>query len=117
MSNNGLISGNGRLIGTLSNNSTGEVRASTGERLTFSNPTALGGGFNGNSGQINLLGGIVEFGGQLINQSTGRINGRGVLRTGGGVNNSATIAFSADTTDVFGPVINNNPGKIIITGN
>jgi len=107
--NSGLITGNGRISGILNNSAAGEIRASAGERIAFTN----GGGFSSNAGNINLFGGTVEFD-QLTNN--GRITGRGVFLTDGGLSNNGTATFSGGTSDILGNVVNNAAARVIVTG-
>lgn len=108
LSNQGLLAGTGRIIGTLYNISDGEVRVSGAEQLRFD------GTDHANDALVSLLGGIADFRGTLAN--TGRITGRGGLNTTG-LDNSGTIALSAGVTDIHGDVTNNASGKIIVSGN
>jgi T5SS/PEP-CTERM-associated repeat protein len=111
LTNNGLVRGDGTLsAGSFVNGSAGEVRVSGAEQL---NITA--GSFS-NSGQINLFGGLFETNASLTNNPTGRISGRGVLRSGNLANNG-TIALSAGVSDVFANLTNNATGKTLVTGN
>jgi T5SS/PEP-CTERM-associated repeat protein len=116
ITNNGLISGNGRLGGsTLQNASLGEIRASAGNTITFA---GVGGS---NQGAIRLIGGMVEFFGPLTNNTAGNITGRGSLKTGGvGLTNYGHLALSSGVSDVFGDVTNStgNPAiGISVSGN
>jgi hypothetical protein len=102
MSNSGLIRGEGRIVGNVTNATGGEIRAEAGKRLKLQ-------GTNGtNAGKINLQGGTAEFTQALTNGATGQILGRGALSVGGtGLNNQGHVAFSSGITDVFGDVVNN----------
>ena len=106
--NAGRIQGSGTIFGSLSNQTVGEVRAALGERLAFSTTGS-------NAGQINLVGGEVEFGGTLSNTTTGRISGRGLLRAAS-TDNAGTAGFSAGVSDVFGAFNNVGSGKTIVSG-
>ena len=110
VANQGKVLGSGAVAGTLSNSAAGEVRAGLGERIAF---TGTATSFNG--GQINLLGGEVEFGGTFTNQLAGRVNGRGLLRASV-ISNFGTMTFSAGISDVFGDLTNIANAKTIITG-
>ena len=107
LANSGLIRGDGRIDNALSNAADGEVRAETGRRTLFT------GAGNTNAGEINLLGGTVEFDLDLTNSASGFIAGRGTLIANGGLSNGGVMAFSG-VTDVFGDVT--NPGTIVVTG-
>jgi T5SS/PEP-CTERM-associated repeat protein len=115
LANNGLIRGEGKLTASVTNNSTGELRAESGRRIKFE-------GLNGaNAGQINLQGGTAEFVQPLTNSITGQIVGRGTLITGGtGLTNVGHIALSSGISDIFGDVLNNTGNAargISISGN
>jgi len=109
LSNNGLLSGDGRIDNVLENLPNGEVVVASGEQLTF---TDTG---NTNAGQITLLGGTAIFQQDLTNQASGVILGNGTLRSDFVTINEGTMAFSA-TTNVVGDVMNNAAGTIISTG-
>lgn len=108
MTNAGKIQGSGTVFGSLTNQAGGEVRAAAGERVAFAS-----GGVS--AGQINLIGGEVEFGGTLNNAASGRINGRGLLRAANTIN-AGTVGFSAGVSDVFGTFANGGTGKTIVSG-
>ena len=116
LTNTGLVHGDGIIANAVTNNSGGEIRAESGDRLKFT-------GINGtNLGKINLQGGTVEFTQPLTNGvSTGQIVGRGTLIVdGAGLTNQGNIAFSSGTTDVFGDVHNSTGSTtqgITISGN
>jgi hypothetical protein len=105
--NQGLLQGTGRVLGPLDNQFQGEVRVAANEQIRFE--TAIQ---SDNSGLINLLGGFADFTGILGN--SGRITGRGTLRTSF-LANSGTFALSAGVSDIQGDVT--NTGRIIISGN
>jgi T5SS/PEP-CTERM-associated repeat protein len=110
--NQGIITGNGRIAGTIANAATGQIIANPGDRISFIN----GLGFSSNSGRIDLFGGTVEYD-QLNNSPTGRITGHGQFSTTSGLVNSGTVTLSGGDSDVLGSVITNATGKIIVTGN
>jgi hypothetical protein len=104
--NQGLLQGSGRVLAPLHNDYFGEVRIAAGEQIRFESQ------INENAGLINLLGGFADFTGGLGN--SGRIVGRGTLRTNSMVN-TGTLALSAGISDIFGDVTNG--GRIIVSGN
>ena len=111
--NNGLLRGRGRIGGRLNNQTAGEVRVSSGERLTFA--PALASGFHFNGGRLNLLGGEIDFVGSDF-RNDGAVNGRGLLRART-IFNGGQIQLSAGVSDVFGPVNNLGGGsKVIVSG-
>ena len=63
--NQGILSGTGRIGGTLENETTGQVRAATVERLVFA-----GGGNHANNGLIDVAGGTIEFTGPTRKQQS-----------------------------------------------
>jgi hypothetical protein len=113
--NSGLIRGEGKLTNSVTNISTGEIRAENAKRIKLEGTNAP------NAGQINLQGGTAEFLQPLTNSSTGQITGRGTLITGGtGLNNVGNIALSSGITDIFGDVLNDTGNAalgISISGN
>ena len=110
LTNNGLVVGSGRLTTSpLANAASGQVRASDADRLVFT------GSGNTNGGAITLLGGTVEFTQDLQNIAGGFIAGRGTLIADGGMSNTGVLAFSS-TADVFGDVVNNATGQIVVAG-
>jgi len=104
--NTGLIRGEGTIANDLAN-TTGEVRGEAGRRIAFT------GANNITSGEINLLGGTVEFTQDLTNTAGGFIGGRGTLIANGGLTNAGAVAFTG-TSDVFGDVT--NTGTIVVSG-
>jgi T5SS/PEP-CTERM-associated repeat protein len=112
--NNGLIYGSGILGGPLNNTAAGEIRAEAGNTLTFTGSAA------DNSGDVRLLGGIVDFHGPLSNATDGRITGRGTLVARAGLTNNGHVALSSGITDVYGDVANDTGDPavgIAVSGN
>ncbi len=121
LANSGLVTGSGRVDANLNNQSTGQVRIGTDERLL------LRGGSHQNNGLIDVNGGELEIAtGAFINgtanPATATIAARHAsLRFTGGMTNAGSIICSEGTCDVFGNVTNvaNQPttGRIVITAN
>lgn len=115
LTNNGTISGTGRVNASVTNQLTGILRSSGAERLV------LAGAATTNNGTIDLVGGTIEFTGQLINSGGAAVSGRGALNAstaapgGVGIVNSGVMQFSAGTMDIRGDVANNAAG-VITTG-
>jgi hypothetical protein len=107
--NQGLITGDGELGGTLTNSATGELRGEPGKSLK------LTGANNINAGQINLFGGMVEFTQNLTNNSGAFVSGNGTLKVGTLLTNSGTMNFSG-LANIVGDVTNNAGAKIISSG-
>ncbi len=105
----GLISGTGHVDARLKNE--GVVRVAADDRLVF------GYSENSNNGNIQLLGGIIEFNYGLSNGTYGVISGRGtvIVRNTNYLNNSGLMNFSGGITDVY--AFTNNSGRINIAGN
>lgn len=115
ITNQGLVTGDGRIGGPFHNAANGELRAEPGRSITLS------GANNTNADRVYLQGGTLDFLQNLTNAPTGQILGRGTLMTGGaGLNNQGHIGLSSGITDVFGDV-NNNTGVaargITVSGN
>jgi T5SS/PEP-CTERM-associated repeat protein len=116
--NSGIVTGSGQLQHQLQNNATGTVDVNTGERLIVSN----GANSSTNQGVFQLLGGRIDFTGQLTNATGGMISGRGVLATSTatpgslGLTNRGVIAISGGPGDIFGDINNESFGQIITTG-
>ncbi len=109
LTNNGLISGTGRVASVLSSSSTGEVRVDPNDSIQFQ----LAG--NGSNGKFTLNGGRIEFTHDLTLFSSATVFGRGTLIANGGLANFGTMIFSgAGNSDVFGNVTNIN--RITVTG-
>ncbi len=107
--NSGLLHGSAILSSALDNQSIGELRTLTGQWARFE------GAGNTNSGEINNFGGLVDFGKDMTNTSSGFIGGRGQFVADGGWTNEGVMAFSG-TTDILGDVINNGGGQIVTSG-
>jgi len=107
--NQGLVTGDGQLGGTFNNAIGGELRAEPGRSLK------LTGSGNGNSGQINLLGGLIEFTQNLTNSVGGFISGNGALIVRNGLVNDGTMNLSG-VANVVGDTTNAAGVKIISTG-
>lgn len=112
VSNGGLVRGNGTITANMTNNASGEVRASFGDTLTMT-------GTNGdNLGKLNLQGGALLYSNTLINDTGGKILGRGMLDVGGtGLINQGDVTLSSGVSDVFGDVLNDSTGRVIVSGN
>jgi hypothetical protein len=111
LTNNNLVSGNGRITAQVNNAAGGEIRVLGGDLLTFTAAT------NTNQGDISLLGGTVEFNQDLTNTTAGIISGTGNLITTGGLTNQGVIALSGGTSGIAGDVDNTSGGTIIVSGN
>jgi len=109
LTNTGLIRGGGTISMPVTNAAGGEIRAEIGERLKLA-------GANGtNQGTISLHGGAIEFAQTLTNGAAGNIVGRGTFLSGG-LTNQGDIGLSSGTTDVYGDVINDTGGRVIVSG-
>ena len=109
ITNQGLVTGDGELGGTFENSVAGELRAEPGRSLK------LTGSGNTSSGQINLLGGLIEFTRDLANNASGFISGNGTLIVRNGLVNRGTISFSG-SANVIGDTTNAAGGKVISGG-
>jgi T5SS/PEP-CTERM-associated repeat protein len=130
LTNQGLITGDGRINAALVNNAQGEVRAVDGERLAFTGASNVNNGaihLNratadfaatlANHNQVDVLGGFLKVTGPTINSSTGFIGGRdAVLRFDGVLSNNGRLGLSFGTSDVFGNITNAAAGRITVSG-
>ncbi|MGD9635224.1 MAG: beta strand repeat-containing protein [Pirellulales bacterium] len=121
MSNSGLVEGSGRINSPITNNSPGQIRVQSGQRLEILGAS----GTTINNGLVDVDGGTIEFGRPVTNSSaspsTGMIAAReATLRFNGSLSNNGALTFAAGVSDVFGDVTNmnnlNTPGRIIVTG-
>jgi hypothetical protein len=101
--NSGLLTGSGAIACATSNNATGKIRAESGKTLYFT-----GGLTGGNSGEMNLQGGTLDFTLAITNNAGAFITGRGALYTGG-LTNNGQMAFSGagSVTTFFDDVVHN----------
>ena len=112
LTNQGVLTGSGRIGAALGNTATGHVQIGAGQRMIFT------GSGNNNAGSVDVIGGEAQFTGDLTNAaSTGMIAGRdATLRLGGGLTNAGLVALSFGTSDVFGNISNEATGRIVISG-
>ena len=98
------LGGTLNLNGTVSNNSGGLMRATSGNKILVTN------GMASNAGIVSLAGGILDNNGNAMSNS-GQITGFGILSTGGLTNNN-NMTLTGGTTTVNGNVINSASGNI-----
>jgi T5SS/PEP-CTERM-associated repeat protein len=112
LTNRGVLEGTGRIAALLLNETAGQVRAGDGEHLRF---TAAG---NTNAGQIEAMGGQVEFLGDLTNAaSTGLIAGTdAILRFSAGLTNQGSVGLAFGGNHLFGDIANAATGTIVLSG-
>lgn len=116
--NAGIVTGSGQLQHQFINQNTGTVDLQPADRLIVNSPLLE----STNLGTIQLVGGRLDFTGQLNNAPGGFISGRGVLATSTaapgnfGLLNRGIITFSAGTGDIFGDVRHEGSGQVITTG-
>jgi T5SS/PEP-CTERM-associated repeat protein len=120
LNNQGLIAGSGRIDASLDNQSFGQVRIATGERLVFNSSN------HDNDGLVDVNGGELEiasgtFNNSTVSPSTGIIAARNAtLRFAGGLTNNGAMTFTSGVSEVFGNVTNTNalttPGRIVVSG-
>jgi hypothetical protein len=128
MNNASLVVGAGNVIGAVQNDATiraeggtlrlissgnsntasGVIEASGGNTVQFSQ------GLASNGGLIALTGGAFDNNGNVLtNAATGRIQGRGTVRTGG-LTNDGQVSFTSGTSDLFGTVQNSVGARVDI---
>jgi len=111
LTNSGVLYGEASMGNALINTAQGEVEVVAGERMRF------GGSANTNAGEINNFGGMVRFGQDLTNQSSGFIGGRDTFfRFGGGLTNAGEIGLSVGLHDILGSIANTATGRIMVAG-
>lgn len=106
LSNFGTLVGSGLVDVGLDNKATGHVRTMGNDWMRF------GGTESSNDGRITNLGGTIEFGGRLTNQTTGFVTGRGAF-VADRFDNRGSMAVSG-ASDFIGKV-NNFNGALIVT--
>jgi hypothetical protein len=114
--NNGIVrgaaTGNQRIDTNLANAAAGVVRVDGGERLR------LVGTSHTNAGTIDLNGGELQVTGTLTNNAGARIllnDGR--LQTLSGLTNNGQLQVTFGESVIFGSIITNSGGKLILSGN
>lgn len=135
ITNNGMITGNGDVVASIINTTSGRIQVGLGNRLHLGD----GGDYSNhtNAGLIELNGGTIHFDGTLENKATGMIKGYGTLQvdnpydsqgltnkgsiylTGnagviGNVNNTNLISLSGTSPNVFYNNVKNN-GEIRVS--
>ena len=116
LTNQGMVTGNGRLNADLNNLAGGTVRLDSGQRLL------LNGALHLNAGTIDIHGGELQVTGGLTNNAGGRIliNG-GRLAVSPVVNqglaNDGQLLVTFGESAVFGTTLTRSGGKIILSGN
>ncbi|MEQ1903028.1 MAG: PEP-CTERM sorting domain-containing protein [Pirellulaceae bacterium] len=114
--NNGTLLGRGTLAHAIMNQGTVQVAAS--EKLLIDN----GNNQSVNNNNIQLVGGRLEFTGQLNNAINGFVSGQGTLATASnnpgsvGLVNRGTVAFSGGNNNVYGDVIIDSSGRFTSSG-
>ncbi|MBN2294564.1 MAG: hypothetical protein JXM70_19195, partial [Pirellulales bacterium] len=111
--NTGLIQGNGCIKAVLQNDTNGQIRVESGNRIVVDAdaPNSI------NQGTIDLADGTFEYTNAFINGATGFIAGRGTIRCGGELQNDGAIVLSGGFSDIHGDVVNDEVGStIVITG-
>ena len=121
--NYGLLTGDGTIAGNIINQSGGEVRAESGKTLYFTHPST---GIP-NAGRLNLLGGTLNYGHRLNNNSNGQINGHGVLyfptspvpssaSPTAGLMNAGQMNLSGGDSQIYGTVQMEAGSRLIVSG-
>jgi hypothetical protein len=113
--NYGVLRGSGRFVANVfENNNGGEIRVGAGDRMIIEN-----GPFGSSSSVIEVIGGELEFKGDLNNfGSSAIIIARdATLRFGDELTNSGAVAVSFGTTDLFSDINNQAAGTIVVTSN
>ena len=120
VANNGLVSGDGNIATTFSNNAGGEIRGESGKTLLFTGTTT-------NVGRIDLQGGTIQFTQQFSNAAAGQINGQGTLyfptspvpssgNPNAGLMNAGSLNFTGGNSQIYGTVEMQAGSRLIVTG-
>lgn len=113
LQNSGTLIGGARVTGAFNSFVGSETRLSSSDSLVVEGTIG-----HSNAGRIEVLGGELEFDGQLVNESsTGVIYARnGLLRFDGGLRNDGSMALSFGTSDILGEIENRAGGEIVVSG-
>lgn len=111
---NGILSGHGRVSGTILNLFGGRIEGAADHRLVI-------GGAVSNFATMRCFGGELRCEALVSNPTdglfgAGRIEARDALLNFIDLNNTSTVAFSFGTSDVTGHVLNGAGGRFIISG-
>jgi hypothetical protein len=117
LTNEGLISGHGRLNAAITNTAQGEVRAHAGERLQLTGPS-----FD-NFGSVEAIGGAaapaeLEFANSVTNVAGAGVvlGGNSLFRFRSGLSNQSSFALSMGSNSIFGDIENAADGAIVVSG-
>ena len=129
VTNEGLITGSGRILSDVQNMSTGEVRADVGERLVLqgnyhNNQGAMVveqgrmdvSGTLFNSGAVNVVDGSLTTDNYVYNSGSVSVT-NGTARFDGALENSGVVQLAGGAADLFGTVHNLSGGEIRVAGN
>ncbi|MEZ5386996.1 MAG: hypothetical protein R3F13_15925 [Prosthecobacter sp.] len=124
VTNEGLITGTGRILSDVFNQSGGEVRADVGERLVLqgnyhNNQGAMVveqgrmdvSGTLFNTGSVNVVDGSLTTDGYVYNQGSVSVT-NGTARFDGALENSGVMQIAGSQSDIFGTVNNQSGGEI-----
>lgn len=128
VTNDGLITGSGRILSDVFNQSGGEVRADVDERLLLqgnyhNNQGAMVveqgrmdvSGTLFNTGAVNVVNGSLTIDGYVYNQANLSIT-NGTVRFDGALENSGAMQVGGAYADIFGTVNNLTGGEIRVAG-
>jgi len=109
LENQGLVTGNGRIAATLTNQATGEIRVAAGERFLVDGPVS-------NAAHVEVHGELEATGG-FSNHAGAQMNLRdAVARFRSGLTNEGRVQLATGFSDVHGTVTNSSAGQIIASG-
>ncbi len=124
VTNEGLVTGSGRILSDVFNQSGGEVRADVGERLVLQglyhqNQGAMVvekgrmdvSGTLFNTGTVNVVDGSLTTDGYVYNQGNVSVT-NGTARFDGQLENSGVMQIAGEQSDIFGTVNNQSGGEI-----
>lgn len=107
LENHGSIRGNGMIHADFVNNTDGTVLVTAQDFLEIAHREWE----HHNYGQINMIGGTIQWTGLLNNEQGGVISGRGGLIFNDGMINHGQMNFGGDT-DIYGPVVIGEEGEL-----
>jgi len=105
VNNTGLIKGSGVIGGSFNNQTDGICRVAGMDYMRFAAPGAV------NEGELQLIGGVMDFAGEMRNCDGGVISGRGGIIVEDILTNEGSVLLGGDT-DIYGQFVNGEWGTL-----